>query len=63
LSLQNDGVGVLILHPGWVKTDMGGANALIDVEVSVRGMCQVINAFTLTQSGQFINYDGKILPW
>ncbi|TSA38356.1 MAG: SDR family oxidoreductase [Methylococcaceae bacterium] len=63
LSLQNDGVGVLILHPGWVKTDMGGANALIDAEVSVRGMCQVIKAFTLTQSGQFINYDGKILPW
>jgi len=63
LSLQKDAVGVLILHPGWVKTDMGGANALIDADVSVRGMGQVIKEFTLTQSGQFINYDGKILPW
>jgi NAD(P)-dependent dehydrogenase (short-subunit alcohol dehydrogenase family) len=57
------GIGVLILHPGWVQTDMGGANALIDSKTSVSGMCAVIDGFTLGQSGTFIKYDGSPMPW
>jgi NAD(P)-dependent dehydrogenase (short-subunit alcohol dehydrogenase family) len=63
IDLRNQGVGVLILHPGWVQTDMGGANALIDSKASVGGMCAVIDNFTLVQSGAFIKYDGKPMPW
>jgi NAD(P)-dependent dehydrogenase (short-subunit alcohol dehydrogenase family) len=63
IDLRNQGIGVLILHPGWVQTDMGGANALIDSKTSVSGMCAVIDDFTLAQSGAFINYDGKAMPW
>jgi NAD(P)-dependent dehydrogenase (short-subunit alcohol dehydrogenase family) len=63
LELRNQNIGVLILHPGWVQTDMGGANALIDSKTSVSGMCAVINGFTLAQSGAFIKYDGKPMPW
>ncbi|QWF69653.1 SDR family oxidoreductase [Methylomonas paludis] len=63
IDLRSLGIGVLILHPGWVKTDMGGENALIDVEQSITGMRQVIKSFTLSQSGQFIKYDGTIMPW
>lgn len=56
-------IGVLVLHPGWVKTDMGGPNAEITPETSVRGMREVIEGFKLKSSGQFIAYDGAQLPW
>lgn len=63
IDLQGAGIGVLIFHPGWVKTDMGGSQALIDTETSVGGMCQQISDFNISQTGQFIKYDGTLLPW
>lgn len=63
IDLKNEGIGVLVLHPGWVQTDMGGKNALIDVKTSVDGMTGVIDNFKLSQTGSFVKYDGKILPW
>ncbi|WP_194438797.1 SDR family oxidoreductase [Vibrio fluminensis] len=66
-SLSNDlspqGFTVVALHPGWVQTEMGGPNALIDVATSVNGLTQVIANFTQAQSGQFINFDGSQIPW
>ncbi len=62
-DLRNQGIGVLILHPGWVLTDMGGPSALIDSKASVGGMCEVIDGFTLAKSGTFIKYDGRPMPW
>ena len=56
-------IGTLVLHPGWVKTDMGGSNAEITVEVSVRGMRKVMAQFTLKNSGRFMAYEGNELPW
>jgi NAD(P)-dependent dehydrogenase (short-subunit alcohol dehydrogenase family) len=63
IDLKGQGIGVLIFHPGWVQTDMGGANALIDSKTSVGGMCAVIENFTLAQSGAFVKYDGNAMPW
>lgn len=63
IDLRNQNIGVLILHPGWVQTDMGGVSALIDSKTSVSGMCAVIDGFTLAQSGAFIKYDGTAMPW
>lgn len=63
IDLNKLGVGVLILHPGWVKTDMGGPDALIDANESVSGMRAVIADFSLAQSGSFIKYDGKLMAW
>jgi len=63
LDLKEQSVGVLILHPGWVKTDMGGVNALIEADESVSGMRSVIDNFTLAQSGDFVKYDGTPLQW
>jgi len=63
LDLEDSKIGVLVLHPGWVKTDMGGANALIDAQQSVAGMRRVIAGFTPGQSGCFLKYDGSMLPW
>ncbi len=63
IDLQVKNIGVLILHPGWVRTDMGGPNGLIDVEESVSGMRRCIDSFDMTDTGCFIRYDGNRLPW
>lgn len=63
ISLRPRSVGVLVLHPGWVKTAMGGGDAPLSPEESVTGMRQVIAKFTLEQSGGFFKFDGSELPW
>ncbi len=63
IELKDQSVGVLIFHPGWVKTDMGGPNALINAEQSVAGMRALIENFSLDQSGSFVKYDGTTMPW
>jgi NAD(P)-dependent dehydrogenase (short-subunit alcohol dehydrogenase family) len=62
-DLAHRGVGVLILHPGWVQTDMGGPHALITSQQSVAGMLELINGFSMSDSGQFVDYTGKQVPW
>jgi len=66
-SLANDlgpqGVISVLLHPGWVRTDMGGPSGLIDAEQSVAGMRRVIDAADMNASGHFYAYDGAEIPW
>lgn len=54
---------MVVMHPGWVKTDMGGPNASISVEESVGGMRRVIDTLSIRDSGTFWNQAGKALPW
>ena len=63
IELKDQSVGVLIFHPGWVKTDMGGPDALINAEQSIAGMRALIESFSLDQSGSFVKYDGTPMPW
>ena len=63
VDLANDGMRVALLHPGWVRTDMGGPNALIDAKTSVSGMIQVIEGLDEPSSGGFFNYNGDRIPW
>jgi NAD(P)-dependent dehydrogenase (short-subunit alcohol dehydrogenase family) len=63
LDLAYRGIKAVILHPGWVKTDMGGPNAWITAEQSVTGMRQVLADLTPEDSGRFISYDGSEVPW
>jgi NAD(P)-dependent dehydrogenase (short-subunit alcohol dehydrogenase family) len=63
IDLRFKGVGVLNLHPGWVRTDMGGSDAPLSPEESVGGMQRVIEGFRAEQSGAFLDYTGKSLPW
>lgn len=51
------------LHPGWVKTDMGGAGADLEVAESVRTMRATVAALTPEDSGRFLNHDGQPLAW
>ena len=63
VDLADDKIKVVALHPGWVQTDMGGPNALINVQTSVSGLKRVINNLTDQQSGSFMSYDGTLIPW
>lgn len=63
IDLKPRGVGVMILHPGWVKTDMGGANAPTSPAESVTGLRRVIDGFTPGDSGRFLDFRGRELPW
>ena len=63
IELKSLLIGVLIFHPGWVRTDMGGANGLIDAPESINGMRAEIEQFSLEKTGQFIKYDGSAMPW
>jgi len=63
VDLGREGFSAAVLHPGWVQTDMGGANALIDTQTSVSGMLSVIDNLDASNTGSFFNYDGTIIPW
>ena len=63
VDLKPQGITVVSLHPGWVKTDMGGPNAPVSIDESIEGMTQVIHTTDIKDTGRFLNYDGKELPW
>ncbi|WP_018693301.1 SDR family oxidoreductase [Algicola sagamiensis] len=63
VDLADDQIQSVALHPGWVKTDMGGPNALIDVKTSVNGLADILLNFKQAYNGSFLNYDGQTIPW
>ena len=63
IDWKKDGISILILHPGWVKTDMGGDNAKLEIPDSISQMIKVIQDLNLDNSGSFVNYAGKTLEW
>lgn len=63
-SLELQGKAICVsFHPGWVRTDMGGAGADIDVQTSVAGMRSVLATLKPEHNGSFFNYDGQALAW
>jgi NAD(P)-dependent dehydrogenase (short-subunit alcohol dehydrogenase family) len=63
LELAGRGVGLLLLHPGWVRTRMGGEEAPLTAADSVSAMRGLVERFTPRQSGRFYNYQGHEIPW
>jgi NAD(P)-dependent dehydrogenase (short-subunit alcohol dehydrogenase family) len=62
-ALDHPDVIAALLHPGWVRTDMGGRSALLDPEQSIAGLRRVIANLSKADSGRFYNYDGSPIPW
>lgn len=62
-SIDHPKVLSLVLHPGWVRTEMGGPSAPITVEQSVRGMLSVVEKAKIGDSGKFYDFEGDELPW
>lgn len=58
-----DGIAVFMLHPGWVRTDLGGPSAPVPPEESAAGLKRVIEQLSFQDSGKFIDYQGQELPW
>ncbi len=62
-ELRSRGISVAVISPGWVKTDMGGTGAPLDVKQSAAGIRKVIDKLNVGISGTFFNYSGETLPW
>jgi len=63
VDLLHDDIKVITLHPGWVRTEMTAYNGLIDVDESVKGMADVIARVDEYKPGQFVAYDGTVIPF
>lgn len=62
-ALAPRGISVLLLHPGWVGTRMGGPDAPLTPAQSVRAMRALVDGFKPTMNGRFFRYDGSEIPW
>ncbi|MEK9652027.1 MAG: SDR family oxidoreductase [Poseidonia sp.] len=62
-ELAERNISLLLIHPGWVETDMGGPNAPVKPEESVEGILDRIEEQTVALSGRFVEYTGRPLPW
>ncbi len=63
LDLADQGIIAVVLHPGWVRTDMGGSGATLSVERSVEGLLAVVEGLSPEDSGRFLSWDGEKVPW
>ena len=62
-ELRADGFCCVCVHPGWVKTDMGGPNAPLLPPESAGYLIRLLDGLTSAKSGSFLNYDGATMPW
>ncbi|TVR82489.1 MAG: SDR family oxidoreductase [Rhodospirillales bacterium] len=63
IDLRDQGIAVVLLNPGWVRTDMGGPGAELEAFESVAGMRDVIAGLSFEDSGRWLNYDGTDVAW
>ena len=63
IDLKELGIISVALHPGWVKTDMGGPDAEITTRQCVKQLFSHLSELTLKDSGRFIDIDGSDIPW
>lgn len=62
-DLRGEGIVSVVINPGWVRTDMGGRDAAIEVDESVTGILREVAALTIADTGTFRNWKGGTYPW
>ncbi|MEE9597181.1 MAG: SDR family oxidoreductase [Acidiferrobacterales bacterium] len=62
-DLEGRGISVVVIHPGWVQTDMGGPSALLSVEQSAKSIRELLGRVSIEDTGKFFNHDGTVIPW
>jgi NAD(P)-dependent dehydrogenase (short-subunit alcohol dehydrogenase family) len=62
-DLRPAGVPVIVLHPGWVRTDMGGGGADLSAQESAAGILKLADGLTMQDTGGFFRWDGTVHPW
>ncbi len=62
-KLKPKAIGLFLINPGWVKTEMGGENATYSINEAITNITAVIRKLTLEQTGSFVSEKGDILPW
>jgi NAD(P)-dependent dehydrogenase (short-subunit alcohol dehydrogenase family) len=62
-SWAADGAISVVIHPGWVKTDMGGSGAPLSINGSAEGVMRVMDGLQPEDNGKFLTWDGRIHPW
>jgi NAD(P)-dependent dehydrogenase (short-subunit alcohol dehydrogenase family) len=62
-DLQRSGIAVAAIHPGWVRTDMGGCGADIEAAESAKGILDIAEKLELAGTGKFLRYDGAEMAW
>ncbi|XP_041851933.1 C-factor [Melanotaenia boesemani] len=63
VDLEPDGILCMAIHPGWVRTDMGGSEAPLSADESISSVLSVIGGLTEKDHGSFLNFTGEQLPW
>lgn len=63
IDLKGDNILCVALHPGWVKTSMGGPNAPLNVETSINDILNTLKSLNEKDNGSYLQHDGKKLPW
>ncbi len=62
-DVKGRGISVVVIHPGWVRTDMGGPSGLLSVEQSAKSIRELLGRVSIEDTGKFFNYDGTVIPW
>ena len=63
VDLKDTGILIMSMHPGWVKTRMGGPNALIDTEMCCKTMIETLDQLSEKDHGSFLRYNNTTIPW
>ena len=63
IDLAPRGITCVVMHPGWVRTDMGGEGGKLSPAESVKSVRSVISSLKPEDAGKFLNWDGKPFPW
>ncbi len=63
IDLQKVGIKILLMHPGWIKTDMGTDEGILTQQESVESMIKIINSYAGKEIAPFLDCNGKIIPW